>query len=64
VFWGKMEGISTLPGLGVDLDDMFVVGGFYGDVKPFWGCNVEKNESKRKFNGKNDEYIGMIPRSL
>ena len=42
MFWGKMEGISTLPGLGVDLDDMFVLGEVYGDVKPFWGCNVEK----------------------
>jgi hypothetical protein len=59
-----MEGISTLPGLGVDLVNIFVVGEFNGDMRPFWGCNVEKNESKREFKGKNDEYIGMIPRSF
>jgi len=55
-----VEGISTLSGLGVDLGNMFVMRGCNGDIRPFWGCNVEKNESKRKFNCKSDEYIGVI----
>jgi len=41
-----VEGISTLSGLGVDLGNMFVMRGCNGDIRPFWGCNVEKMDQR------------------
>jgi len=46
VFWGKVEGIPTLSGMGVDLNNMSVMRGCNGDIRPFWGCNVEKMDQR------------------
>jgi len=41
VFWGKVEGIPTLSGMGVDLNNMSVMRGCNGDMRSFWGGRFE-----------------------